>query len=336
MSFIVRSIRESDYEDLMALAKQFTLLNLPAEPKVLKQKIKTSKKSFAGELEKEDAEYLFALEDLEEQRVIGTCLILAKHGTEKVPHYYFKIFERKKQSPNLGVGFIHSVLSLGEDISGPTEIGGLMLDRSYRRQPKKLGRLLSLSRFIYMGLYPQNFEENILCELSPPLTDEGRSEFWEALGRRFTGMNYHEADRVSQQHKGFIKTLFPEDDIYLCLLDSSARLVIGEVAEETRGARHLLEKIGFTYKNEVDPFDGGPHYGCKLKDVSVVKKGKLVKAVEGDKKLMQEALLGYVEDGEFFCAQTFVSVEKDTVSVNLVGNAYLKQFLGKNVFCSLI
>lgn len=336
MSFIVRSIREGDFEDLMALAKQFTLLNLPADAKVLKQKIKRSLQSFAGELDKEHAEYLFALEDIEEQRVIGTCLILAKHGTEKFPHYYFKIFERKKQSPNLGVGFIHSVLSLGEDISGPTEIGGLLLDRSYRRQPIKLGRLLSLSRFVYMGLLPTSFEENILCELSPPLTEEGRSEFWEALGRRFTGMNYQEADRVSQQHKGFIKTLFPEDDIYLCLLDSSARLVIGEVAEETRGARHLLEKIGFTYKNEVDPFDGGPHYGCKLKEVSVIKKGKIVKAVEGNKKLMQEALLGYVEDGEFFCAQTIVSVEKDTVSVNLVGNAYLKQFLGKNVFCTLL
>jgi arginine N-succinyltransferase len=336
MSFIVRSIRENDYDDLMALAKQFNLLNLPADPKTLKQKIKNSRQSFAGELEKEQAEYLFVLEDIEEQRVIGTCLILAKHGTEKYPHYYFKIFERKKQSPHLGVGFIHSVLSLGEDISGPTEIGGLMLDRSYRRQPKKLGQLLSLSRFVYMGLNPNAFEENILCELSPPLTDEGRSEFWEALGRRFTGMNYLEADRVSQQHKGFIKTLFPEDDIYLCLLDSSARLVIGEVAEETRGARHLLEKIGFSYKHEVDPFDGGPHYGCKLKDVSVVKKGKVLKAVEGSKKLQQEALLGYVEDGEFFCAHTFVSVDKDTVSVNLVGDSYLKQFLGKNVFCSLL
>ena len=38
------------------------------------------------------------------------------------------------------------------------------------------------------------FEERILCELTPPLTDEGRSEFWEALGRRFTGLPYQEAD----------------------------------------------------------------------------------------------------------------------------------------------
>ncbi len=336
MSFIVRSIRENDYEDLMALAKQFTLLNLPAEPKVLKQKIKTSLQSFSGQLKKEKAEYLFVLEDIDLQRVVGTCLILAKHGTEKYPHYYFKILERKRQSPNLGVGFIHNVLRLGEDTNGPTEIGGLLLDRSYRRRPEKLGRLLSLSRFIYMGLMPNSFEEEVLCELSPPLTDEGRSEFWEALGRRFTGMNYHEADRVSQQHKGFIKTLFPEEDIYLCLLDSSARLVIGEVAEETRGARHLLEKMGFTYKNEVDPFDGGPHFGSQLKNIAVVKSGKKMVVAEGGKKLTKEALLGYEEGGQFRCAHTFVEEDKETVYVNLVGEAYLKEFLGKTVFCSLL
>lgn len=336
MSFIVRSIRETDYEDLMALAKQFTLLNLPADPKVLKQKIKNSIQSFAGKLKKEQAEYLFVLEDLEAERVVGTCLILAKHGTEKYPHYFFKIFEKRRQSPNLGVGFIHSVLRLGETTDGPTEIGGLLLDRGYRRRPEKLGRLLSLSRFVYMGLHPNSFEEDVLCELSPPLTDEGRSEFWEALGRRFTGMNYQEADRVSQQHKGFIKTLFPEEDIYLCLLDSSARLVIGEVAEETRGARHLLEKIGFVYKKEVDPFDGGPHFGSRLKEISVIKKGKMLKVSEGGKKLTKEALLGFEENGQYYCAHTFVEVEKETVFVNLVGEAYLKQFVGKNVFCSLL
>lgn len=336
MSFIVRSIRESDYEDLLSLAKQFTLLNLPAEPKILKQKIQASLQSFSGKLAKEKAEYLFVLEDLEVQRVIGTCLILAKHGSEKYPHYYFKILEKKRQSPNLGVGFIHSVLRLGEDTNGPTEIGGLLLDRSYRRRPEKLGRLLSLSRFIYMGLRPQAFEAEILCELSPPLTDEGRSEFWEALGRRFTGMNYQEADRVSQTHKGFIKTLFPEEDIYVCLLDSKARLVIGEVAEETRGAKHLLEKMGFAYKQEVDPFDGGPHYGCKLKEVSLIKKGHAGTVVEGGKKFTKEAFLGFEEKGEFHCVQTFIEQEKEHIRVNPVGEAHLRQFIGKQVFCSQI
>jgi arginine N-succinyltransferase len=334
MSFMVRSIRENDFDDLMALAKQFNLLNLPADTKTLKSKIKKSIESFAGKTKKEDGEYLFVLEDIEVKRVIGTCLIIAKHGTPRSPHYFFKIIEKKRQSANLGVGFIHNVLRMSEDTNGPSEIGGLMLDRSYRRRPEKLGRLLSLSRFIYMGLHPERFEERVLCELSPPLTDEGRSEFWEALGRRFTGMSYLEADRLSQMHKDFIKKLFPEEDIYVCLLDSSARIVVGEVGEETRGAKYLLEKIGFTYRQEVDPFDGGPHYDAALKDITIVKKGAIREVQDGGKKLHQDALIGYDEKGEFFCCNTFTAVENDKLSVNLAGESYLKQFIGKKVFFS--
>ena len=33
----------------------------------------------------------------------------------------------------------------------------------------------------------------------------------------------------------------------------------------------MLESIGFKYTNEVDPFDGGPHYRAKLKDITPVK-----------------------------------------------------------------
>lgn len=332
MSFIVRSIRETDFDDLLALAKQFNLLNLPAEPKVLKKKIQTSLSSFAGKTKKEDGEYLFVLEDIEVKRVIGTCLIIAKHGTPKYPHYFFKIVEKKRMSSSLGVGFIHNVLRMGEDTNGPTEIGGLMLDRSYRRRPEKLGRLLSMSRFIYMGLHPERFEDRVLCELSPPLTDEGRSEFWEALGRRFTGMSYLEADQLSQLHKGFIKTLFPEEDIYLCLLDSSARIVVGEVGEETRGAKYLLEKIGFSYRHEVDPFDGGPHYDAMLKNISLIRNGSLRQVKEGGKKLQQEALIGYDEKGEFYCTNTLGAIEGDQLIVNPAGEGYLKRFIDKKVF----
>lgn len=336
MSFIVRNIREDDFEDLMALAKQFNLLNLPAEPKVLKKKIQQSVKSFAGKAPRDEAEYLFVLEDVDVKRVIGTSLILAKHGTPKYPHYFFQILEKKRQSSNLGVGFIHNVLRMGESIDGPTEVGGLMLDRGYRRRPEKLGRLLSLSRFIYMGLMPQQFESEVLCEFAPPLTDEGRSEFWEALGRRFTGMSYLEADQLSQKHKGFIKSLFPEGDIYLCLLEANARVVIGEVGEETRGARHLLEKIGFRYRNEVDPFDGGPHYSCKLKDITLIKNGAQVLMTEDNKKLNQEILVGMILKDGFVCTQTQGALDKSNVRVNSSGQPHLKEMLGKKVFSAII
>ncbi|MEZ0390953.1 MAG: arginine N-succinyltransferase, partial [Pseudobdellovibrionaceae bacterium] len=201
MSFIVRPVKHEDLNQLCDLAKQFTLLNLPGEKKIISQKIDRSLQAFMGKLPKHESEYLFVLEDTEEQLVVGSSLIMAKHGTEEIPHNFFKILKRNHYSDDLGIGFIHQVLRFQLDMDGPTEIGGLLVDKIYRRRPEKLGKQISLSRFLYMALNMDRFEDRVLCELTPPLTDEGRSEFWEALGRRFTGLPYQEADMLSQNHK---------------------------------------------------------------------------------------------------------------------------------------
>jgi arginine N-succinyltransferase len=214
------------------------------------------------------------LEDVEEKLVVGSSLILAKHGTEQTPHSYFRILKKDHFSQALGIGFIHQVLRFQMDSDGPSEIGGLLVDKIYRRRPEKLGKQISLSRFLYVGMNPERFEKRILCELTPPFIDENRSEFWEALGRRFTGLNYDEADILSQSNKEFIESLFPQEDIYLCLLDSKARLVLGRVGEATKPAQHLLESIGFEYLEEVDPFDGGPHYGCDTAKIRPIEQGR--------------------------------------------------------------
>ena len=282
MNFVVRAVRSDDLNQLADLAKQFNLLNLPGDKKILGEKIERSLASFEGNLAREQSEYLFVLEDTEESMVVGSSLVMAKHGTEDVPHSYFKILKRNHFSQDLGIGFIHQVLRFQLDNDGPSEIGGLLVDRSYRRRPERLGKQISLSRFLYMGMHLDRFEDRTLCELTPPLTDENRSEFWEALGRRFTGLNYNEADLLSQSHKEFIESLFPEEDIYLCLLDSKARTVLGRVGEHTKPAQHLLESIGFEYLEEVDPFDGGPHFGCKTRDIEVIRQGRQLRLTEFD------------------------------------------------------
>jgi arginine N-succinyltransferase len=302
MNFILRNVQTTDLKDLHSLASQFHLLNLPADKKVLSDKIERSVASFSGDLPREKAEYLFVVEDIEQQMIVGSSLIMAKHGTEDVPHTYFKIIRKNKFSENLGIGFIHQVLQFREDTDGPTEIGGLLIDRAYRRRPEKLGRQISMVRFVYMGMYQNDFEKRVLCELTPPLGDGGRSEFWEALGRRFTGLPYQEADVLSQQNREFISSLFPEEDIYLALLDSKARLTLGRVGEETLPAQHLLESIGFKYLNEVDPFDGGPHYGADLADISIVKNGQWATFDQAEHgSFPRRAFVAAKRDGEFRC-----------------------------------
>lgn len=122
-----------------------------------------------------------------------------------------------------------------------------------------------------MGMNKNRFKENIHSELMPPFDNEGHSPLWEAIGRRFLNMEYHEADILSRSNKEFILSLFPADTIYLTLLPIEARNAVGKVGEETTPVKRMLESIGFKYTNEVDPFDGGPHYRSKLKDIKPVK-----------------------------------------------------------------
>lgn len=334
MSFIIRSVQHDDLTQLVDLAKQFNLLNLPGDKKVISEKIERSEHSFAGKLPKHQSEYLFVVEDVEEKCVVGSSLVLAKHGTDEVPHSFFKIFKRDHFSQDLGIGFIHQVLRFQLDFDGPTEIGGLLVDKAYRRRPEKLGKQISLSRFLYMGLYPEKFENRVLCELTPPLTDEGRSEFWEALGRRFTGLPYQEADLLSQSHKEFIESLFPQDDIYLCLLDSKARLVLGRVGEATKPAQHLLESIGFSYLDEVDPFDGGPHYGADTAEILPIKYGKRLKIAEFKDASYKEQVLVATTGEEFKVSLASADVRGGEVAIVPKVRQLLGVEIGEEVYMS--
>lgn len=335
MSFLIRGAEESDLVQIMQLADQFTLLNMPANEAVLGDKIKRSLKSFNGKLKKADAEYLFVVEDTDKRKIVGSSLILAKHGTPKVPHNYFKVIKREKFSEDLGIGFIHKVLKFSRDTDGPTEVGGLLVDKSYRRRPEKLGKQISLVRFLYMAMRPERFEARVLCELTPPLTDEGRSEFWEALGRRFTGLPYQEADYLSQLNKEFIKSLFPEE-VYLTLLDARARFVVGRVGEQTVPAQHLLESIGFKYLDEVDPFDGGPHFGAAMSDIKIVQQAKKLKVTSSEKSTFNKlALVGTEREGQFRAAQTICDIQESGVVLPKATLDLLKVENGDEVFLSL-
>ena len=96
-------------------------------------------------------------------------------------------------------------------------------------------------RFHYVGLHQDQFSDHMIAEMMGPLTPDGRSLFWEALGRKFINLSYAEADRFCQTSREFMLSLLPREEIYLSLLPPEARQVVGEVGADTRPARRMLE-----------------------------------------------------------------------------------------------
>jgi arginine N-succinyltransferase len=116
-------------------------------------------------------------------------------------------------------------------------------------------------------MHPNCFKERILAEMRPSFDTEGHQAFWHAFGERFTGMSYDEADRRSAADKGFILDLFPSTPFYASLLDDEAIAELGHVNEEARPALRLLERAGFHWIGQIDPFDAAPYYGAAVSEV---------------------------------------------------------------------
>ncbi len=318
MSFVIRSAELKDLEELYLLTSSFVLLNLPADKEIISQKIELSCQSFAGQKTKEEAEYLFVLEDLSLQKIVACSLIIAKHGTKDKPHHYIKVLRQKHSSESLGLSFFHQILQFKLDYNGPTEIGALLLNKNYRNHASKLGKQMSLIRFMFMGMFPEKFENRILCELSPPLDSKGKSWLWNAVGSCFTSLDYQFADRLSIQDDEFISALFPKQDIYLCLLGASARAAVGAVGKATKPAQYFLEKIGFHYLNEIDPFDGAPHYGAELDKIDIFKNVQLNNSykVVDDYKDFKKYFVASMQGEKFRGLMVDAKINKGILEIN--------------------
>lgn len=271
---LLREIQERDLDALERFAQIPGFINLTKDKVALREKLQRAQRSFRDQLKnKMEGKYIFIAEDLEHHRVLGTSLIAAQHGTVESPHFYFEVDSEEKFSETIQTGFIHGTLKLKYDTNGPSEIGGLVLDPEFRNNSEaRVGRQISFVRFLYLGLNKAKFKRKVIAELMPPLDASGKSPLWEAIGRRFTNMDYWEADKLCQQNKEFIFSLFPSGKMYTTFFPAEARHAIGKVGKDTEPVLHMLKKIGFEYKSQIDPFDGGPHLWANVEDILPVKK----------------------------------------------------------------
>jgi arginine N-succinyltransferase len=280
--YLLRPARGSDLPVLLELAVFLNSFNLPAEEGFLRERLERSDRAFGEPAPpSEDREYQFMLEAAD-GRAIGTSAILSKHGTPDMPHFYLEVGEEERYAESIDVRARHVTLRLGRSTDGPTELGSLVLHPDARGQPGSPGKLLSWGRFAYIAMHRECFEAEVIAEMRASLDPRGINLFWEAVGRRFTGLSYQEADHRSAVDKSFIRDLFPEAKLYATLLDPEVTAQLGGVHEETTAAVRLLEQAGFRWNGQIDPFDAGPYYGVRTDGVVPIR--RTMQAVVGSEE----------------------------------------------------
>ena len=207
-------------------------------------------------------------------KIIGTSMIHAQHGTRRAPHIFFDVMHRRALLRDARQalhppGPAHRLQLQRPD--GDRRAGAAcrpIARNTERARQVAVVRALPLHRAA-PRVVPRRGAVGAVAA---------------ARGRRHVGvvggarppLHRHDAIRrptaSRRSNKEFIRALFPAElDLHLAAAASRCRALIGQVGPDTKGVEKMLRRIGFEYAERIDPFDGGPHFIAKTDDITLVK-----------------------------------------------------------------
>lgn len=263
----VRSIEKLMSDDLLGIT------SLPRNKHFLHQKLNNSISSFAKNLTApQDEQYYFVLENIQSGEIGGLCGIESKTGVSS-PIYSYNIEKILSPETDLPVPRKQLLLHFLEQHNGPSEIGSLYILPSFRKEG--LGRLLSLTRFLFMACFLERFDVKTVAEMRGYTDEKGQCPFWNGLGRHFLNIEFLELMNILDDIKDTIPLIVPRYPIYVSLLSEEAQGAIGRVHLNTQPALNLLLQEDFTLTSEVDLFDGGPKIEAITSQIRTVKQSRV-------------------------------------------------------------
>ena len=333
---IVRPIRQDDLPALLVMVQSagVGLTTLPNNEALLQARIGSSLATFAGQAAEADAQWMFVMEVTDSARLVGVCAIAGAVGLRE-PWYSYRLGTAVHASRELNVFSQTPTLSLSNDLTGASELCSLFLHPEFR--VGRNGALLSKSRLLFMAQFRRHFSKKVIAELRGVSDANGRSPFWESLGRHFFSMDFAQADYLTGiGKKSFVAELMPKHPLYSIFLSPEAQAVIGETHELTRPARHLLEQEGFRFAGHVDIFDAGPALEANLDDVDAIKRSAVFKVwrllnTDDGEKTNASMLVCTTDMGRFAAGLARVVVLEDGVALDAAAAAALGITVGDGI-----
>ncbi len=308
---IIRPIQRSDYDSLyrIAIESGHGFTSLPVNEELLTNRIIRAEQSFQKEVTQPgDEGYLFVMEDLETNMVVGTSGIEAAVGLDDA-FYHYHLGKVVHSSRELNIYNTVETLSLCNDYTGASEICTLFLSESHRKNNN--GRFLSRFRFMFMAEHSQRFSDTVIAEMRGVSDEQGRSPFWDWLEEHFFSMDFPTADYLTGiGKKVFIAELMPKHPIYVNLLSKGAQQVINKVHSKTVPALRLLEGEGFARRGYVDIFDGGPTVEASKDSIRTVQQSKKLQVIIGEVNEDKRHFICNTRVADFRATQAEVSIRE--------------------------
>jgi arginine N-succinyltransferase len=274
---IIRPISKDDADAFIQLAFEadIGMTSMPKNQKALMDRIEESEKAFGKKIQVPIEEnYLFVLEDLETEVIGGTCGIVAKTGVKSpLSFYQIEQKEKHKRTDNTfkNVPTFHAV----HHDHYWSEICSLYLAPQFRHSG--LGRLLSLSRFLFVAAFPERFDSKFFAEMRGYVDKNNSSPFWKGIGQNFIDISFETVMHLKNEGTFDLSNAIPEHPIYIELLPDFVQEMIGNTHEETKPALKMLTDEGFKISNEFDIIDGGPKIEANTNKIRTVASSKTAK-----------------------------------------------------------
>jgi arginine N-succinyltransferase len=272
---ILRPARLSDLPgvEAIAAASAVGITSLPPDRDKLYEKIRASTQSFAAEVDVNGEEiYFFVLEDAETGEIVGTSGIVASAGFhDRFYSYRNEIIVHASQELKVS-NKIHA-LHLCHDLTGTSLLTSFYIDPKYH--DTQWPQLLSRARLLFIAEHSHRFADRLAAENPGLCDDDGNAPFWNAVGRRFFGMEYPQAEQLSGgRSKTFIAELMPQYPIYVPLLPADAQLAIGQLHPVAQLPFSMLLEEGFEADTYIDIFDGGPTVEARISTLRSIQENR--------------------------------------------------------------
>lgn len=267
---LVRPVRADDLDAVLRLAQAggSGLTNLPPDRGALAQRIASAERAIEDAAVREAGAAIMLIAELDGE-IVATGMVFPRVGAEW-PFYSYRLTRQAAVSRSLGRTKAQMLLNLANDFDGETEVGGLFVDPA--RRGHALGRLMARARYLFIAMHRDWFANRVIAELRGYQDADGRAPVWEAIGRKFYDMDFHDADRTGALHGNqFIADLGPRYPIYVSMLPPDAQAAFGRPHDDGRPARDMLLAEGFRDEGYVDIFDGGPTFVADIDAVRTVR-----------------------------------------------------------------
>lgn len=274
-NFLLRPCEPDDLPALerFAAASPVGITTLPNNRAALADRLARSCHAFATDDASGEEIYLFALQEIGSDKVIGISGIAARAGFSD-RFYSFRNEFVVHRSTALGVSTRVHTLHLCHDLTDVSLLISFHIDAAYANTLAP--QLLSRARLLFIAQHPERFADRLAAESAGIADDNGRCPLWDAVGRRFFGMDYPAVERLTGgRSKSFIADLMPPSPVYVPLLPEEAQWAIGQLHPVAELPFSILLDEGFDTDTYVDIFDGGPTVQERIAMLKTVARSRL-------------------------------------------------------------